>query len=191
MSFIYDTIQATIEELKHNTAITIDELLINPPASNEVISAEQKVPSILKEFYARADGLVLSWHYNEDPLVKGGIVIPLLENIHNTRWTAFGMLDFTEDVHVYFNKRSTEDSRVVQESLEGDEDIDFVDIAGGIVSIRGYFEAFRKTRGFRFWQENFNLAEEYTLESIIENRGYLWGSGEETEIEFHSAHVPN
>ncbi len=192
MSYIFDTITEVITELKNSPDIVIDELLINPPANATSLEAESKIPSILKELYAKADGLVLSWSYRNDPLVKGGIVIPLLENIHNTRWKAFAMLDYTDDVHVFFNKRGTDDARVVQESLEGDEDVEFVDIAGGIVTIKSYFEAFRKTRGFRFWQENYNPDTEYTVDSIIENRCYLWGSsGEETEIEFHSAHVPN
>lgn len=191
-SFISEVIENVISRLESHRDIVIDELTINPPASEESIESEERIPEILKEFYRESDGIVLSWHVKDDPVIRGGIVIPLLENIHNTRWKAFGILDYTDDVHAIFQKKNTNDTRVMMESLEGDEDIEFTELASSLISIEDYFSAFEKTHGFRFWQENYRPDIEYTIDSIIENRGYLWGSGNTTEVpELHSAHVPN
>lgn len=191
-SFISEVIKSVISRLESHPEIIIDELTINLPASQEKIDSEERVPQILKDFYQDSDGLVLSWHAKEDPVIRGGIVIPLLENIHNTRWKPFGILDYTDDVHAIFQKKSAEDTRVMMESLEGDEDIEFTELASALISIEDYFTAFEKTHGFRFWQENYRADIDYSIDSIIENRGYLWGSGERSELpELHSAHVPN
>ena len=117
--------------------------------------------------------------------------MPLLENIYATRWKAFGYLDITEDVHTLFSKKEAYDSRVMMESLQGDEDIEFTGLGGSIVTIEEYFNAFAKTRGFRFWQENYSSDENYTIDSIIEHRAYLWGSGSASIPETHAAHFPS
>jgi len=191
-SFISEVIESVVTRLQEHPEIIIDELTINPPATKEQINAEQQVPGILKEFYTNSDGLILAWHVKDDPVIRGGIIIPLLENIHNSRWKPFGILDHTDDVHAIFQKKNTEDSRVMMESLEGDEDIEFTELRNGVITIEEYFQAFNESLGFRFWQENYHPLIEYSIDSIIANRGYLWGSGETTTVpELHSAHVPN
>ncbi len=191
-NIISETIQDVIEKLEAHPEIVIDEYTVNPPAEESEIAAESKIPEILKEFFRKSNGLVLSWHAKNDSLVKGGIILPLLENIHNTRWSSFGVLDYTEDVHAVFHKKSDQDSRVMMESLEGDEDIEFVEVGGAIVTIEDYFNAFRQTLGFRFWQENYKPEISYSIDSIIKNRCYLWGDKEESSVaELSSPHNPN
>ncbi len=191
-NFISEVIAQVIEDLQANPAIIINELTINHASPAEELDAIEKLPGILREFYEKTNGLVLSWYVADDPAIKGGIVMPLLENIYATRWKAFGYLDFTEDVHTLFSKKEAFDSRVMMESLQGDEDIEFTGLGGSIVTIEEYFNAFAQTRGFRFWQENYSSEVEYTVDSIIEHRAYLWGSGETAEVpETHSAHFPS
>ncbi len=192
MSFISEVIESVISRLQDHSQIVIDELTINPAASLKQVDAEELVPDILKEYYKNSDGMVLAWHVIDDPVTRGGIVIPSLENVHNSRWKPFGILDHTDDVHAIFQKKSGEDTRVMMESLEGDEDIEFTELGGFLITIEDYFTAFKESLGFRFWQENYRSTENYTIDSIIANRGYLWGSSDSTEVPvLHSAHVPN
>ncbi len=192
MSYISSAIENVVSRLKNHAEIVIDELVINSAATREEIDAEEQIPEILKEYYRHSNGMILAWHVEDDPFIRGGIVIPLLENVHNTRWKPFGILDHTHDVHAMFQKKSGDDSRVMMESLEGDEDVEFSELGGLILSIKDYYAAFQETLGFRFWQENYNSNENYSIESIIANRGYLWGSSDSTDVpELSSAHVPN
>ncbi len=175
MSLIFEVIENVVKRLNNHPEIIVDAFIVNSPVSAEVVDREELVPDILKEFFKKSDGLKLSWHAKSDPVVRGGINIPFLKNIHRTRWKSFGLLDHTDDVHAIFQKKNGEDSRVMMESLEGDEDIEFTELGGSLLSIDDYFKAFSKTFGFRFWQENYNEDVDYSVESIIANRGYLWG----------------
>lgn len=191
-SFITETIEVVISRLQSHPDIVIDKLKINPPALENQIEKEELLPDILREFYRNSNGVELAWHVKSDPITRGGIKMPAIESIHDTRWKPFGMLDYTDDVHAIFHKKSGEESRVMMESLVGDEDIEFADLGGSIITIEEYFIAFGKTLGFRFWQENYSNSTDYSVDSIIANRGYLWGSGDSEDVfDLHSAHIPN
>lgn len=186
-------ISKVIEELTSHPDIVIDELILDAPADQEDITKEEKLPGILREFYQTFNGITLKWHSLSDSFVKGGISLPSLKNLHSNRWKSYGILDFTSEVHILYLRREAEDSRVMMESLESDEDVEFIGLSGNIVTIEDYFKAFRKTYGYRFWQENFSIETEYSIDTIIENRCFLWNPepqnpGDEHVYSPHSTH---
>ena len=81
--YISEMIDSVIVRLEAHPEIVIDELTINPPAEKEKIENEELVPAILKQFYKNCNGLVLKWHVKDNVVIRGGITLPLLENIHN------------------------------------------------------------------------------------------------------------
>lgn len=164
-------------ELYAHPDITVTEYFKNPPQSFERIEAEGQLPTIVKEILKVADGFKLSWE-SSDPLVKGDITFPMLTNIHLGRWKNFGNLDYSDFIHVLFQKRKDENSGVFYEGFEGEDEEELLPLEGGIHTIEAYLIAVIKTYGHRFWQENYCEKRDYSLEAILRNRAYAYTAAE-------------
>lgn len=161
------------KELESHPQITVTEYFLNPPRVTEDIEAEERIPEIVRQILKVADGFKLSWESN-DSLVKGDITFPMLENIHLSRWKSFGNLDYTDYIHVLFQKRDSENAGVFYEGFEGEDEEELLPLEGGVHTIEDYLQAVLTTYGHRFWQENYSSERDYSLDAIIKNRAYAY-----------------
>ena len=167
---IYKVVLDTVQKIESDDRFSITKKFIGSGVTDITV----ELPKILENFYKKSNGITFLWEYKNDKSIRGGINIPKLDGIYSSRWKNFGTLDYT-DIHTLFQVNNDPDSRVLAESLEGDEDIDFMDLANGILTISDYFTVFSKTFGFKYWQEKYDENKEYSLDSIIENSAYVWG----------------
>ncbi len=170
---IYRTVNSVLDKLKSDNRITVENVKFGEPVDESLLSQVSEIPMLIQSLYRSADGISFSWFLTSDPTIRGGINIPTFANIHNSRWKRFYTLDFT-DVNILFQKSCREDSTVIAESLEGDEDVELMGISGEVFTISNYFIAFSKTLGYKFWQETYNRDKNYTIDSIIDSHCYLW-----------------
>lgn len=173
VEIFFESLHKIKDELNRHPQTTVTDFFINPPKPEELIEAEEKIPFIVKEILKRANGFKLSWK-SDDSLVKGDITFPMLENIHLGRWKNFGNLDYSDFIHVVFQKRNENNAGVFYEGFEGEDEEELLPLEGGVNTIEDYLEAVIKTYGHRFWQENYSPDRDYSLDAIIQNRAYAY-----------------
>lgn len=169
----FEELKRIKNELEAHEDITITEFFINDPQPAVKIDAEERIPTLVREILKVADGFKLSWE-SSDPLVKGDITFPMLENIHLGRWKSFGNLDYSDFIHVVFQKRDEINAGVFYEGFEGEDEEELLPLEGGVHTIEDYLRAVIKTYGHRFWQENYSPEREYSIDALIENRAYAY-----------------
>lgn len=162
-------------ELEAHPDITITDFFSNPPQPEEKINTLDQIPTIIKEMLKITDGYKLSWE-SSDALVKGDIMLPTLDTLHFGRWKNFGNLDYSDYIHVLFQKRDSENAGVFYEGFEGEDEEELLPLEGGVNTIEDYLKAVIKTYGHRYWQESYAADRDYSLDAIIKNRAYSYAA---------------